>query len=290
MLDVIIDTLLDTLKLLPFLYLSYLLMEFLEHRSGGAAERLLKRSGQIGPLFGAALGILPQCGFSAAATGLYTGRIITVGTLIAVFLSTSDEMLPILISEGAPVIFILKILAAKLLIGIIAGFAVDLITGLANKKKNVSAQPQIEELCERERCGCGSNFFLSALTHTLNITVFILIFSFAMNTAIHFIGEDTISGIALDMRFLGNAIASLIGLIPNCASSVILTELYLGGVISVGAMLSGLLVNAGIGVALLFRNNRPIKDSFRIVGILLLVGVLSGFLLDISPLAKFFTL
>ena len=290
MIEVIIDTLLDTLKLLPFLYLTYLLMEFLEHRSAGAAEGLLKRSGQVGPLLGSALGILPQCGFSAAATGLYTGRIITTGTLIAVFLSTSDEMLPVLISEGAPVVFIVKILAAKLLIGTVAGFAVDFIISLINKKRKVSAQPQIEELCEREGCRCGSNFALSALTHTLRITVFILIFSFALNTAIHFVGEDTISSIVLERHLLGNIVAAMIGIIPNCASSIILTELHLGGVISVGSMLSGLLVNAGVAVALLFRNNRPIKDSFKIVGILLLVGILSGFLIDISPLAKFFAL
>ena len=199
-------------------------------------------------------------------------------------------MLPILISEGAPVIFIVKILAAKLLIGAVAGFVIDLIISLINKKRAVNTQPQIEELCEREGCRCGNSFFLSALTHTLRITLFILIFSFALNTAIHFIGEDTIASFALEMPLLGNLVAALIGLIPNCASSVILTELHLGGVISVGAMLSGLLVNAGVAVALLFRNNRPVSDSFKIVGILLLVGILSGFLVDISPIADLLAL
>ena len=286
MIDVIIDTLLDTLKLLPFLYLTYLLMEFLEHRSGGAAERWLRRSGQVGPLIGSALGILPQCGFSAAATGLYTGRIITTGTLIAVFLSTSDEMLPILISEGAPLAFILKILATKLIVGVAAGFVIDIITKLLNKNKSVISEPQIEELCEREKCHCGNNFALSALIHTLHITIFILIFSFALNTAIHFIGEDTISSVVLTRPFLGNIIAAIVGLIPNCASSVILTELYLEGVISVGSMLSGLLVNAGIAVALLFRNNRPVRDSFRIVIILLLIGICVGTLIDVTPISN----
>ena len=286
MIDVIIDTLLDTLKLLPFLYLTYLLMEFLEHRSGGAAERCLTRSGQVGPFLGSALGILPQCGFSAAATGLYTGRIITTGTLIAVFLSTSDEMLPILISEGAPVAFILKILATKFTVGVFAGFVIDIITKLLNKNKSVRYEPQIEELCEREKCHCGNNFALSALTHTLHITIFVLICSFALNTAIHFIGEDTISSIVLTRPFLANIISAIVGLIPNCASSVILTELYLEGIISVGSMLSGLLVNAGIALALLFRNNRPVQDSFRIVGILLLIGICVGTLIDVTPISN----
>lgn len=284
MLDVIIDSLLDTAKLLPFLYLTYLFMEFLEHKSGGAAEAWLRRSGKIGPLIGGALGIVPQCGFSVAATGLYTGRIITAGTLIAVYLSTSDEMLPILISEGAPALFVLKILLTKLAIGIIFGFLTDLMFRVL-KRGGEKDSPKIEELCEKEKCHCEGHFALSALKHTLHVVIFILAFSFILNTVIYLIGEETISAFVLDKPLLGNIIASIVGMIPNCASSVILTELYLENVISVGAMLSGLLVNAGIGLAVLFKNNRPIKDSFMILTILFVIGVTAGTIIDITPLS-----
>ncbi len=276
--------LLDTAKLLPFLFLTYLLMEFLEHKAGGAPERWLKGSGRVGPLLGGALGILPQCGFSAAASGLYTGRIITTGTLLAVYLSTSDEMLPILISSGAPLPLILKLLGTKLLIGVAAGFAVDLTARLLRPKHQKAPEPQIEELCEREHCDCHDHFALSALRHTLHITLFLLLFTFLLNIAVEAIGEATIAAWISDRPVLGSLLAALVGLIPNCASSILLTEFYLGGILSAGTMLSGLLVNAGVGLALLFRNNRPVKDSFRIVGILFFVGALCGILIDLSPL------
>ena len=280
--EILSHTLLDTLKLLPFLFLTYLLMEFLEHKSGDAAAKWLGRSGKVGPLIGGALGILPQCGFSAAASGLYTGRIITTGTLIAVYLSTSDEMLPILISNGAPLPLILKILATKLIIGVVAGFLIDLITRLL--RKGEPQEPQIEELCEREHCSCQDHFLLSALKHTLRITVFILIFTFLLNLVIHGVGEDKLGTLLSATPVVGNLVAALVGLIPNCASSVVLTELYLNGILSAGAMLSGLLVNAGIGLALLFRNNRPVRDSLRIVAILWCIGAASGILIDLTPL------
>lgn len=275
----------ETLKLLPFLFLTYLLMEFLEHKAGGAAQRWLKGSGKVGPLLGGALGVLPQCGFSAAASGLYTGRIITTGTLLAVYLSTSDEMLPILISNGASLPLILKLLGTKLIIGICAGFAVDLIANLLRPKHQKAPEPQIEELCEREHCDCHDHFALSALKHTLRISLFLLLFTFALHIAVELIGEDTIAALILDRPVLGSLLASVVGLIPNCASSILLTKLYWEGVLSVGTMLSGLLVNAGVGLALLFRNNRPVKDSFRILGILLFIGILCGILIDLTPLA-----
>lgn len=281
MIDVILDTLLDTAKLLPFLFLTYLLMEYLEHRSGDATGRLLGRSGRIGPLIGGLLGIVPQCGFSAAAAGLYAGRVITVGTLLSVWLATSDEMLPILISSGASVWFVLRFLLVKLICGIAAGFAVDLICRLLRREKEPL---HIEDICEREHCHCGDHFALSALKHTVRITLFLLLFSFALNTLIHFVGEEQIAALVLDRPVLGNLLAALVGLIPNCASSIVLTELHLSGVISVGSMLSGLLVNAGVGVLVLFRNNRPVRDSVRVVAILFAVGLLCGVLTDLTPL------
>lgn len=283
--EIIEHSVLDTLKIVPFLFLTYLFMEFLEHKSGDAAARWLRRSRKIGPLVGGAMGVVPQCGFSAAASGLYAGRIITVGTLVAVYLSTSDEMLPILISEGAPVSFMLKILGAKLIVGVLAGFSVDFVFRLVRRGKP-SEEPQIEEFCEREHCSCGEHFALSALRHTLQITGFILLFTFVLNLIIHGVGEDKLAALVLDRPVLGNLLAAVVGLIPNCASSVVLTELYLSGIVSVGAMLSGLLVNAGVGMALLFRNNRPVWDSLRILVLLFAIGASVGILVDLTPLAS----
>lgn len=283
-LHLIEHSLLDTVKLLPFLFLTYLLMEYLEHRSGNVTERWLKGSGKIGPLVGGALGTVPQCGFSAAASGLYAGRLITTGTLIAVYLSTSDEMLPIMISERAPIETILKILGIKLIIGIVAGFAIDGVAYLIRKKRGDAHREHshIEDICEREKCNCGDRFALSALKHTLHVAIFIFLITLALNTVILFVGEDRIAAAVLDRPVLGNLVSALVGLIPNCASSVILTELYLGGVIPAGAMLSGLLVNSGIALTILFRNNRPVKDSFRVLAILFAIGLFSGILIDLT--------
>ncbi len=275
-------TLIDTLKLLPFLFLTYLFMEILEHRAGEKTEERLRRAGKVGPLLGGCLGVLPQCGFSAAASSLYAGRIITSGTLIAVYLSTSDEMLPILISNGAPLPFILKILAAKLIAGVGIGFLVDLIARRFGKAKDHA--PHVEDLCEREGCHCEDGVLRSTIKHTLRIVLFILIFGFCMELAVELIGEETLSGWILDRPVLGNVLAALVGLVPNCASSILLTTLYLDGILPVGAMLSGLLVNAGIGIAILLRNNRPLRDSLRILLILLLTGILVGVLIDLTPL------
>lgn len=279
-----LHTLTDTAKVLPFLFLTYLLMEFLEHKAGDATERWLKGSGKVGPLLGGALGLLPQCGFSAAASGLYTGRVITTGTLIAVYLSTSDEMLPILISTGAEIPLIIKLLGTKLFIGVAAGFCIDGVAYLIRQRRGAKPQPQIEDLCERENCDCGNHFVLSALKHTLYITLFLLLFTFIMNLTVELVGEETIGALVLNRPVLGSVLAALVGLIPNCASSIVLTSLYMEGVLSSGAMLSGLLVNAGVGIAVLFRNNRPVRDSLRILLVLWCIAVLSGILIDITPI------
>ena len=280
----LLHTLIDTAKVVPFLFLTYLLMEFLEHKAGGAPERWLRGSGKIGPLVGGALGVLPQCGFSAAATSFYTGRMITTGTLIAVYLSTSDEMLPILISSGAPIPTILKLVGTKLAVGIGAGFAIDGITRLVWRGKKVEQEPGIEELCERENCDCGDRFVLSALKHTAYITIFLLLFTFALNIGIELVGEENIKTVVLNRPVLGSILSAIVGLIPNCASSVVLTSLFVDGVLSSGALLSGLMVNAGVGLAILFRNNRPVKDSLCVVAILFGISVVCGILIDLSPL------
>ena len=279
-----LHTLTDTAKVLPFLFLTYLLMEFLEHKAGDGVEKGIKRAGRFGPLAGGALGLVPQCGFSAAASGLYTGRVITTGTLIAVYLSTSDEMLPILISTGAEIPLIIKLLGTKLFIGVAAGFCIDGVAYLIRQRRGAKPQPQIEDLCERENCDCGNHFVLSALKHTLYITLFLLLFTFIMNLTVELVGEETIGALVLNRPVLGSVLAALVGLIPNCASSIVLTSLYMEGVLSSGAMLSGLLVNAGVGIAVLFRNNRPVRDSLRILLVLWCIAVLSGILIDITPI------
>lgn len=279
MLEIIEDTLIDSIKLLPFLFITYLIMEYIEHKTSKKAKETIKKSGKLGPFIGSLLGIFPQCGFSVSATNLYAGRVITLGTLIAVYLSTSDEMLPIFISEAVPVGTILKILAIKLLIGIIAGFAIDFILQIKNRDKQETEK--IVDLCEKEHCHCEHGIIKSALVHTLHIFIFIIIITLIVNAVIYFIGEEIIAEFLQYNTILGPVIAGLIGLIPNCAASVILTQLYLENVITVATMISGLLVGAGVGLAVLFKTNRGIKENLKIVCLLYVIGVVSGIIMQL---------
>ena len=277
MLEIILEALIDSIKLFPFLFVTYLIMEYIEHKTSEKSKEAIKKSGKYGPAIGSLLGIFPQCGFSVSATNLYAARVITLGTLIAVYLSTSDEMLPILISEAVPIVTILKILAVKLLIGMIAGFAIDFVLRIKNKQ----VEEKIVDLCEKEHCNCEHGIVKSALKHTLNIFVFILIVTVVINIIIYFIGEKKIAEIMQGIPILGPVIAGLIGLIPNCASSVILTQLYLENMISAATMISGLLVGAGIGLAVLFKMNKGVKENFKIIGLLYLIGVISGIIIQV---------
>ena len=285
MLDVLVDTLIDSLKILPFLFIAYLIMEFIEHKTGEKTKNIIKKSGRLGPLLGGSLGIFPQCGFSAAASNLYAGRIISLGTLIAVFLSTSDEMLPILISESAPIELILKVLAVKFIIGIVFGFIIDLIRSFVNKK-DIKEDEKIEEeighVCEHEHCHCKEEEILkSTIKHTLSVALFILIITLVLNILIFFIGEENISNLVLNMPVVGPLISCFVGLIPNCAGSVILTQLYLENVISLGSMIGGLLVSSGIGILVLFRVNKNMKENLTILFLLYLIGAFCGIILDL---------
>ena len=277
MLDVILDAVIDTVKLIPFLFLTYLAMEYLEHKTGSKAQRLVQRAGRFGPVIGGLLGVVPQCGFSAAASGLYTGRVITLGTLFAIYLSTSDEMLPILISEQAPIGLIGKILFAKAAIGIFAGMLIDFVL----RKKGVEEHEHIHEICEHDHCHCeeGAGVFRSALTHTLQISIFILVVTFGLNLILHFVGEDALANLVLNRRILGPALAGLIGLIPNCAGSVAITQLYLEGAMSIGSAMAGLLTGRGVGLLILFRMNPDKKENLKILALLYGIGVLAGILI-----------
>lgn len=275
--DVILETLIDSVKLIPFLFITYLIMEWIEHKTKEKTKETIQKSGKWGPLIGSVLGIFPQCGFSVSATNLYAARVITLGTLMSVYLSTSDEMLPIFLSESVPMEVIFKILGIKLIIGMIAGFIIDFVLRIKNKDKE---EQKIVDLCEKEHCHCEHGIVKSALTHTLHITIFIILVTFVVNSAIYFIGEDAIAGFLMDQPILGPVIAGLLGLIPNCASSVILTQMYLENVISSATMIAGLLVGAGVGIAVLFKTNKGIKENLKIVTLLYAIGVISGIILE----------
>lgn len=269
----------DSVKLLPFLFFTYLLMELLEHTTGGKVQNKIKDAGKVGPLWGGLLGIMPQCGFSAAAASLYAGRVITVGTLLAVFLSTSDEMLPIFISESVAPATIIKILAAKVCIAIISGFLAELVYVNVFKKKEKDMD--IHVVCEEEHCSCEDGVLKSALKHTLKIFVYILLITFILTLVIEMIGEDHLAVVFQNIPVVGEMIAALVGLIPNCASSVVITELYLSGIIGAGAMMSGLLVNAGVGLLVLFRLNRNWKQNAGIMAALYGFGVVWGVIIEL---------
>lgn len=278
--------LLDGLKLLPFLFLTYLLMEILEKKAGEKAESAVRRAGKWGPLWGGLLGAVPQCGFSAAASSLYAGRVLTVGTLFAVFLATSDEMVPIMLSGVASgqtdLMVMVKILGAKVLMGMVSGFIVDaVVSGLLRRKSSMD----IHLICEQEHCDCESGVWRSALLHTVKIFAYLLVFTFVINLGVELIGEETVASWFNSLPVVGVLVSALIGMIPNCASSVLVTQLYLDGILSTGAMLAGLLTGAGVGLLVLFRLNRRLKENLLITGVLYGFGVLWGVLFELLGVA-----
>lgn len=277
MLYVIEETLIDTIKLIPFLFLTYLAMEYLEHRTGEKAQRLIKKAGHMGPVLGGVLGIVPQCGFSTAASNLYAGRVISLGTLLSIYLSTSDEMLPILISEQAPIELILQILFAKAAIGLAAGMMIDIILG----RKRMEENAHIHEICEHEHCHCEKGVIRSALTHTVQITFFILLVTFVLNLILHFVGEEALAGLILNQPLLGPVLAGIVGLIPNCAGSVVITQLYLQGAMSLGSAMAGLLTGSGVGLLVLFRVNHNKKENLMILVLLYGIGLLAGIVIGL---------
>lgn len=277
LLDALLDTLLDSLKLLPFLFAAYLAIEFIEDRAEEKTVALVHRAGRWGPVLGAVLGVIPQCGFSAATANLYAGGIITRGTLLAVFLSTSDEMLPILLSSSAPAALIFKLLGYKMLAGILLGAAVDTVAA----KLGYERKKTIHDMCEQEGCHCEDGIFKSALRHTLKIFVFLFVVTFALNLLVEAVGAEKLGAFVLNRPVLGELLGGIIGLIPNCAASVVLTTLYLQGAMSGGAMLSGLLVGSGVGLLVLLRMNRDWRDNLVTAGLLYAGGVIFGLLADV---------
>ena len=279
--EVILDTMRDSLKLIPFLLEACLLIELLEHKLNNKTKNIITKSKKVGPIIGSLLGVIPQCGFSVMATNLYITRIITLGTLISIYLSTSDEMLIIMISEKVEISLILKILLIKIFFGIVYGLIIDKIINKKKKDKETNY-----ELCDEEHCDCNHSILLSAIKHTLHITLFIFIITLIINTIFTLLGDNYLSKILLNNSTLSSFITSLIGLIPNCAASVILTELYLNSTISLGALIGGLLTSSGSSLLVLIKNNKNKKENLSIILLLYALGVLSGIIIELISLIK----
>lgn len=275
MLDCFVDGFLDTLKLLPYLFITFVLLEFIEHKLNN--KELLVKYQKCGPIVGGVLGALPQCGFGTMAANLFSNKIITLGTLISIFLSTSDEMLAIMLSEQASLFLLLRIIGFKIFVGILVGIVVDLIY---RKRINTSSS-EISRMCDEEHCSCDHDgIILSSIKHTLKIGLFILIANLVINFIIFMVGEDSLSNLLQYKSIVTYFMASVIGLIPNCASSVIITELYLSGFISVGHLMSGLLTGSGLGILLLFKSNKNLKENLLVLLVIYFVGVFVGMLVD----------
>ena len=276
--EIFLHGLLDTLKIIPFLFLTYLLMEFIEHKAGDKAEGFMQRAGRFAPAVGGLLGAVPQCGFSAAAANLYAGRVISVGTVVAVFLSTSDEMIPILVSGQVSIGTVALVVLYKTVVGILVGFGVDLLMRLMDRK---SEKINIDAICDEDNCHCERGILYSAFHHTLTISLFVLLVTLAINALVFFVGEDNLGGIMYNRPFVSHLIAAVFGLVPNCAVSVALTKLCTHGFITAGTMMSGLFSGAGVGLLVLFRVNKKLKENIMIVGITLVASVIFGMLGDI---------
>ena len=276
MIDIIQDALLDTAKLIPYLFITFIIIELIEHKLDN--EKILKKSNKFGPIIGGILGALPQCGISTMASNLYANRVITIGTLIAIFLSTSDEMLPMMISRSANIKTILGIVFTKVIIGIVLGLIIDRIY----KRKDEKVEKIIHNHCDEEHCHCEEEgIFLSSFTHTIKIVLFILVINLVLNGIIYLIGEETLKNILINKNILVYFLSSLIGLIPNCASSIVITELYLQNMITIGTLFSGLLTGSGLGLLILFKTNKNLKENVSILTTIYLIGVVVGFIIDI---------
>ena len=278
----IMHSLHDTLTMLPFLFLAYLFMEYLEHRSSSKMKSILASTKRFGPLLGSMMGIVPQCGFSVIASGLYLNGSITLGTLIAVFVSTSDEAIPILIAQPHQASVLVRIIALKLIIGCLSGYLVDLLVKQHHLKQNHPLH-DIHEHCKEEQIKHPSIFFIAAM-HTVKIFIFIFIVNFAITYVIHTFGEEAVASLLGHGSFMQPVYAAIVGFIPNCAASVILSQLFIDGVVTFGSLTSGLITSAGLGFLVLFKMYDNKKDILRILCILFTIAIASGILLQMFAL------
>jgi len=279
--DAFLDALKDTAWALPFLFAAYLLMEWLERRSEILAGRLFSKKKYFGPLIGSALGLVPQCGFSAAMSNLYCGGVIQVGTLVAVFLATSDEAL-ILMIQGAvagevAVLPIIKLLITKFIAGIVFGYLLNFIFRKEDGKKAIS------DMCADENCGCeeSKGIFKPAIIHTVKMIGWIFVICFVLNILISLVGEETIARWIGGNFFFQPVLTALVGLIPNCAISVLFTRLYIAGSLNFASTVAGLCTGAGLGLIVLFRMDKNKKECFKVLGLLYACGAVTGLILNL---------
>lgn len=271
-----LDALIDSLKMLPFLFIAFLVMEYIEHKAGTKLADLLQKAGKGGPVTGALIGCIPQCGFSVAAANFYSGGLITAGTLAAVFISTSDEAIPVLLAHPERINDVWKLLVIKVVIGAAAGLLIDFIIRIIKKKRS---QADYADICAD--CGCEEHsIFYSAFMHTVKIFAFILIINLLLGIGMGLIGEERVSVFLKSMGAFQPFIAGIVGLIPNCAASVLITELYADGVISFGSAIAGLSAGSGVGLAVLFRSNKKLSDSLLIMGLVYATGVIAGSIIN----------
>lgn len=351
----------DTLVLVPFLFVTYIALEALEHAAGARANAVVRRAGAAGPVAGALLGVVPQCGFSAMAATLYAGRVVTLGTLVAVFLSTSDEMLPMLVAERVDAGLLFRVLGLKVLVALVTGVLADLAIRALRRNARVHAflrrtvfsvrrdgmeadvvdqmaeggetAEHICRLCEQDHCGCGhdhahahgdehghahgnahghedadghvagcdydhgrghghghdhghghghaggrfgivGSIVMSAVSHTVQVSLFIFLVTFALVLVLETVGEDALAAFLSGNQLLAVFASALVGLVPNCSASVVITQLYLEGVLGFAPLMAGLLTSAGVGYLVLFRTNRhPRENAVIVVGLFLVACV-----------------
>lgn len=281
MVDIIMDTLIDALKILPFLFLAFLLIEIIEHKLSQKTKQAVIKSGKFGPVIGSLLGAIPQCGFSVIATNLYVTRVLSLGSLIAIYLSTSDEMIPVLLSNQVDISIILKIIGIKILVGMFFGFLIDFVL----RKKEKQKEELHYDVCEHDHCHCKEGILKSSCIHTIKTLAFIVVISFVLNILFAYGGNAFIEKIFLKDSVFGPFIAGLVGLIPNCGASVILSELYASGAISIASLLAGLLTGSGVAILVLFKSNKNLKENLGILGLVYFIGVFVGLFLEVIHFA-----
>lgn len=278
-LDIILDALIDTAKMLPFLFAVYLLIEYLEHKASDKLANSLRKLGPFGPVGGALFGCIPQCGFSVAVSNLYSGRLVSLGTLIAVYIATSDEAIPILLSNPQSVGEVWKLIAAKAVIAVLAGLLVDGVMKLCHRRGNEENEPY-HDLCEDR--GCEEHGILySAIKHTAQIFTFLFVVSLILGFAIYLLGEERLDRVLMTDSAFQPLLAALIGLIPNCSASVVLTNLYAAGSLSFGSVVAGLSTGAGLGLVVLFRTNKNLRQNIGITALLYAIGAASGLIINL---------
>lgn len=310
--DVLVDGVIDTAKLVPFLFVTYVVMEAIEHASDRRVAHAVANAGAAGPIVGGLLGALPQCGFSAMAATLYAARVVTAGTVVAVILSTSDEMIPVFLAHGDASGVMMLVIVLKMLLGVVIGLTVDAI--LRRLHRSGDGEVHIHELCEREHCGCDEDHghghghegeeahghdhghdhghahgaggtlrsvLRAALHHTIQVTTFIFVMTLALGLVLETVGEGPVAQLAANHPVRATFLCALVGLIPNCAASVAISELYLAGTIGLGPLVAGLLSSGGVGLLVLWRTNADLRQNLAITAFVYAVGVVCGLMVGI---------